>query len=108
LVWRFYVVPNRTGKPDDAASDAVQEKTARATWGGGVPEEGGGGTVWGSLTYDPQLNLVYFGTGNGSPWNAIHRSDGKSDNLFQTWGGLYHRLLSQALFHLRDFVEPTW
>ena len=30
---------------------------------------GGGGTVWDSMAYDPELNLLYIGVGNGSPWN---------------------------------------
>ena len=33
----------------------------------------GGGTVWGWLSYDPQLNLVYYGTGNPGPWNPEQR-----------------------------------
>ena len=30
----------------------------------------GGGTVWGWLSYDPQLKTIYYGTGNPGPWNA--------------------------------------
>jgi PQQ-dependent dehydrogenase (methanol/ethanol family) len=33
----------------------------------------GGGTVWGWLSYDPQLDLVYYGTGNPGPWNPEQR-----------------------------------
>ncbi|HET9271820.1 MAG TPA: methanol/ethanol family PQQ-dependent dehydrogenase [Vicinamibacterales bacterium] len=33
----------------------------------------GGGTVWGWLSYDPELNLLYYGTGNPGPWNADQR-----------------------------------
>ena len=33
-------------------------------------------------TYDPELNLVYIGTGNGSPWSQKWRSPGGGDNLF--------------------------
>jgi PQQ-dependent dehydrogenase (methanol/ethanol family) len=33
----------------------------------------GGGTVWGWISYDPQLNLVYYGTGNPGPWNPDQR-----------------------------------
>jgi lanthanide-dependent methanol dehydrogenase len=33
----------------------------------------GGGTVWGWLSYDPDLNLLYHGTGNPGPWNANQR-----------------------------------
>lgn len=30
----------------------------------------GGGTVWGWISYDPELNLIFYGTGNPGPWNA--------------------------------------
>jgi len=33
----------------------------------------GGGNVWGWLTYDPQTNLVYYGTANPGPWNPDQR-----------------------------------
>jgi PQQ-dependent dehydrogenase (methanol/ethanol family) len=33
----------------------------------------GGGTVWGWISYDPELNLVYYGTSNPGPWNAQQR-----------------------------------
>jgi PQQ-dependent dehydrogenase (methanol/ethanol family) len=33
----------------------------------------GGGTVWGWISYDPELNLIYYGTGNPGPWNADQR-----------------------------------
>jgi PQQ-dependent dehydrogenase (methanol/ethanol family) len=33
----------------------------------------GGGTTWGWYTYDPELNLVYYGTGNPSTWNPVVR-----------------------------------
>ncbi len=42
---------------------------------------GGGGTVWDSMAYDPQLDLLDVGTGNGSPWNYQFRTNGKGDNL---------------------------
>jgi len=33
----------------------------------------GGGTTWGWFSYDPQLNLVYYGTGNPGTWNPVQR-----------------------------------
>lgn len=42
------------------------------TWKPGAAETGGGPT-WLTGTYDPDLNLVYWGTGNGAPWNAALR-----------------------------------
>lgn len=39
----------------------------------------GGGTVWGWVTYDPNLNLIYYGTSNPGPWNSTIRP---GDNLW--------------------------
>jgi glucose dehydrogenase len=33
----------------------------------------GGGTAWGWISYDPELDLVYYGTGNPGPWNPEQR-----------------------------------
>lgn len=84
-VWRFYTVPGEPGKPDGAASDAVLAKLAAPSWTGNWwTREGGlgGGTVWDSMSYDPELDLVYVGTGNASYWNRKYRSPEGGDNLF--------------------------
>jgi alcohol dehydrogenase (cytochrome c)/quinohemoprotein ethanol dehydrogenase len=82
-VWRFYTVPgNPKEGPDKAPSDAAFAKVAGSTWFGEYWKMGGGGTVWDSMAYDPGLDLLYIGVGNGSPWNRKLRSDGKGDNLF--------------------------
>ena len=79
-LWRFYTVPGDPSKPQEhPALDAAVK-----TWGGDEWHKlgGGGGTVWDSLVYDPELNLLYIGTGNGSPWNRDLRSPGGGDNLY--------------------------
>ena len=76
--WRFYVVP---GNPADGFEDNAQ-RMAAATWTGEWWKHGGGGNVWNAITYDPDFNHVYLGTGNGSPWNQKIRSPGGGDNLF--------------------------
>ncbi|MEH6592930.1 MAG: PQQ-binding-like beta-propeller repeat protein [Halioglobus sp.] len=77
-IWRTYIVP---GNPADGfESEAL--KRAAGTWRGDWWLHGGGGTVWNSMTYDPELNRVYLGTGNGSPWNQEIRSPGGGDNLY--------------------------
>ena len=55
---------------------------AADTWTGEWWSQGGGGTAWDSMAYDPDLNLLYIGTGNGSPWPRALRSPGGGDNLF--------------------------
>jgi PQQ-dependent dehydrogenase (methanol/ethanol family) len=76
-VWRAYsegpdneilVDPEKTtdlGKP-------VGKDSSLKTWEGDQWKIGGGCT-WGWLTYDPQLNLVYYGSGNPSTWNPSQR-----------------------------------
>ncbi|HEX6912283.1 MAG TPA: PQQ-dependent dehydrogenase, methanol/ethanol family, partial [Longimicrobium sp.] len=46
----------------------------------------GGGTVWGWISYDPELDLIYYGTGNPGPWNPDQRP---GDNKWTT--GLFAR-----------------
>jgi len=77
--WRFFTVP---GDPKQAPENKAME-IASKTWSGDkYPEQGGGGTVWDSMSYDPELNLLYIGVGNASSWNPRIRSEGKGDNLF--------------------------
>ena len=77
-IWRFYTVP---GNPADGFEQAAL-RNAAATWHGNWWQAGGGGTVWDGMVYDPKSNLLYFGTGNGSPWNRGYRGSGGGDNLF--------------------------
>jgi len=78
LLWRWYTVP---GNPADGFENPQMEMAAQ-TWKGEWWTLGGGGTVWDSMAYDPTLNLLYVGVGNGSPWNQAYRSPGGGDNLF--------------------------
>jgi alcohol dehydrogenase (cytochrome c)/quinohemoprotein ethanol dehydrogenase len=84
-VWRFYTVPGEPGKQDGEISDEPLARLAAKTWAGRwwtKEAGGGGGTVWDSMAYDPQLNLLYIGVGNASYWNRKYRSAGSGDNLF--------------------------
>lgn len=80
LAWRFYTVPSVTDK-----NPTPEMRRAAQTWDPKRdPSFGGGGTVWGLMGYDPDLALLYFGTGNAAPWNAPRDwSGGKStDRLY--------------------------
>ena len=79
LAWRFYTVPGNPALPFE--NPAL--KMAAQTWKGGEWWQlGGGGTVWDSMSYDAELDLLYIGVGNGSPWSHKLRSPGGGDNLF--------------------------
>ena len=78
-LWRFYTVPGNPNEPFESPEMEIAAKT----WSGGKWwEYGGGGTVWDSMAYDPALDTLYIGTGNGSPWNRYVRSPGGGDNLY--------------------------
>jgi quinohemoprotein ethanol dehydrogenase len=77
-LWRFYTVPGDPSKPFEQPELAKAAKT----WTGQWWKMGGGGTVWDSMAYDPEVDLLYIGTGNGGPWNQNVRSPQGGDNLF--------------------------
>jgi alcohol dehydrogenase (cytochrome c) len=64
-LWRFYTVP----RPGEKGAETWPNQAADAA----------GGSTWTTGSYDPDLDLVYWGTGNPSPWNALDR---KGDNLY--------------------------
>ena len=78
--WRWFSVPGDPSKPFEDES----MKRAAKTWdpGGKWWEAGGGGTMWDSMTFDAELNTMYVGTGNGSPWSHKARSPKGGDNLY--------------------------
>jgi quinohemoprotein ethanol dehydrogenase len=78
MLWRWHTVPRNPA--DGFENDAM--RMAADTWTGQWWLSGGGGTVWDAITFDPALNLIYIGTGNGSPWAQRFRSPGGGDNLF--------------------------
>ena len=77
-LWRTYTVPGNPALGFE--SDAMRH--AATTWSGEWWKIGGGGTVWDAMAFDSVANLLYIGTGNGSPWNRDHRSPGGGDNLY--------------------------
>ncbi len=77
--WRFFIVPGDPKKGFEHPEMEMASKTwdPNSTW-----EAGLGGTVWGQYAYDPELNLLYVGTGNSSPYLIWFRSPNGGDNLF--------------------------
>lgn len=80
LIWRTFAVP---GDPSRGFESSAL-KSASKTWHGQWWIAGGGGSPWDTIVYDPQLDLVYTGTGNGTPWYRALRSAGEGDNLYLT------------------------
>jgi len=88
-VWRAYsmgpdsdilVDPEKTislGKP-------VGKNSSLKTWNGDQWKIGGGST-WGYMAFDPELNLIYYGTGNPSTWNPAQRAGPDGKPIDQKW-----------------------
>lgn len=81
FAWRFFTVPGdpRLGFEHPELEMAAQTWDPNSRW-----EMGLGGTVWDALVYDPELNLLYAGTGNAALYNHAERSPSGGDNLFLT------------------------
>jgi quinohemoprotein ethanol dehydrogenase len=79
MAWRFYTVPASSEGPHEhpELEEAAKTWAPNSMW-----ESGLGGTVWDSMAYDPELDLLYIGTGNSSVYNKSLRSPGGGDNLF--------------------------
>ena len=88
-VWRTQTVP----QPGEPGGD---------TWKGDSGKNGGG-VAWHIGSYDPKLNLVYYGTSNPSPWSASVRGNDSSDI------GKFSNLYSASILALNaDTGKITW
>jgi alcohol dehydrogenase (cytochrome c) len=76
LIWHRPTIEGNMGTLR-GKDNGITGKT-NASWPGDLWKTGGGAT-WLGGTYDPETNLVFFGTGNPAPWNSHLR---KGDNLY--------------------------
>lgn len=104
LLWRFYTVPGDPSKPFE---QPILQQAAK-TWSGEWWKIGGGGTVWDSIVYDPELDLVYIGVGNGGPWNDEYRSPEGGDNLLTCSIVALNAETGQYVWHYQEVPEDDW
>ncbi len=104
IAWRFYTVPGDLSKNPE--NDVMAN--AMTTWNGEWWKAGGGGTVWDSMAYDPELDLFYIGVGNGSPWNQEIRSPGGGDNLFLSSIVALRPDTGDYVWHYQTTPGETW
>ena len=76
IVWERPTVEGHVGTLNGKPS--TMTGTKNATWEGDQWKTGGG-APWNAITYDPDVKLIYAGTGNASPWNSWMRP---GDNLY--------------------------
>ena len=105
-VWRWFTVPGDPSKPFEDASMEAAAKTwdpAGKWW-----INGGGGTPWDTITFDPDLNRVYVGTGNGAPWSRKFRSPPGGDNLYLASLVALNADTGQYTWHYQETPGDNW
>jgi quinohemoprotein ethanol dehydrogenase len=108
FLWKFFLVPGDPSKgPDGAASDSVMAMATK-TWSGEWWKWGGGGTAWDSIAYDPELQLIYVGTGNGGPDAQLYRSPQRGDNLFLCSIVALDAKTGEYRWHYQEVPEEDW
>jgi quinohemoprotein ethanol dehydrogenase len=102
--WTFYTVP---GNPADGfENDAM--RMAAETWSGEWWRLGGGAPVWDAISYDPEEDLVYVGTGNGGPWPESLRQSEGLDNLFVASIIAVRGATGEYVWHYQPVPGDSW
>jgi quinohemoprotein ethanol dehydrogenase len=104
--WRFFTVPGDPSLPYENEAMKMAAKTwdpSNKYW-----EAGGGGTPWDTMAFDPALNLLYIGTGNGSPWARDKRSPKGGDNLFLASIVALNPDTGKYVWHYQETPGDNW
>ena len=99
MVWRFYTVPDPSKPPENAA--LAKAKAVVESWNGDI---GGGADVWDGISYDPELDLLYFGTGN--PTKGPRGIDG--DRLFGDSIVAVRPDTGEYVWHYQEVPDDAW
>ena len=105
LRWRFYTVPPDPGKPYENPELAKADKT----WDSHrTARYKGGGTAWDGFAYDPDLNLVYFGTANAAPYDSRQLGPSNPDELFTASILAVHADSGRLAWHYQATPHDHW
>ncbi|HEV2704231.1 MAG TPA: PQQ-dependent dehydrogenase, methanol/ethanol family [Steroidobacteraceae bacterium] len=104
-VWRFWTVPGDPAKGFETKALAKAAKTWSGEW---WKVAGGGGTVWDAAVYDPVTDLLYFGTGNASPWNANTREPTLDDDLYTASIVAVNPDTGEYVWHYQETPGDSW
>jgi quinohemoprotein ethanol dehydrogenase len=103
--WRFFTVPR---DPALGPQDQPHLQAAVATWD---PHHdwsfGGGATVWDGISYDPQLHLIYIGTGNPAPY-AVGRDAPSGDQLYAASIVAIHEQTGELAWYRQEVPGDGW
>ena len=112
MVWRGYSVgpdkdmlmdPEKTMTWTDGRMQPVGKDSSIKTWQGDQWKNGGG-TTWGWFSYDKDLNLMYYGTGNPSTWNPAQRP-GDNKWSMTIWARDLDTGMSRWVYQMTPFDE---
>jgi quinohemoprotein ethanol dehydrogenase len=104
LLWRFFTVPGDPAKPFESP---ILKKAAE-TWTGEWWKLGGGATVWDTIVYDPELDWLFVGAGNGTPWDRRARSPRGGDNLFTCSVVALKPDTGEYVWHYQETPGDAW
>ncbi|MBL8527749.1 MAG: PQQ-dependent methanol/ethanol family dehydrogenase [Burkholderiales bacterium] len=102
LVWSRPTVEGNMGYKD-GQENGVTGKT-NATWPGDMYKTGGA-APWNNMSYDPELNLIYAGTSNPSPWNSWVRP---GDNLYSASTVAIDPATGKIVWHYQSTPHDGW
>jgi quinohemoprotein ethanol dehydrogenase len=105
LVWRFYLTP---GDPSKGFENPALEMAATTWHGEWWKAGGGGGNPWDGFAYDPDLDLLYIGGGNGGPFDRNVRSPGGGDNLFLGAIVAVRPDTGEYVWHFQETPGDSW
>jgi quinohemoprotein ethanol dehydrogenase len=105
LRWRFFLVPGdpALGFEHPEMQMAAQTWDPNSRW-----DVGGGGTAWNAMSYDPELNLLYVGTGNSALFNWQERSPQGGDNLFLCSILAIDADSGRLVWHYQQVPKESW
>jgi quinohemoprotein ethanol dehydrogenase len=104
-VWRFWTVPGDPAKGFESKALEAAAKTWNGEW---WKVAGGGGTVWDAAVYDPVTDLLYFGTGNPTPWNSRARDPKLADNLYAASIVAVKPDTGEYVWHYQETPGDSW
>ncbi|MGR8918326.1 MAG: PQQ-dependent methanol/ethanol family dehydrogenase [Gammaproteobacteria bacterium] len=103
MVWSRPTVEGHMGYMN-GKENGITGGGANKTWPGDLWKTGGAAT-WAGGTYDPDTNLIFYGTGNPAPWNAHLRP---GDNLYSTSTVAINPDTGKIVWHYQFTPNDGW